>query len=104
MIDGEAKFIGADGGLNGLRLVQNNQITTALAKHHPIFASAEKGEDPGVKMYFEFGYGIIYRVAVSPSSPIQDLTQLKGKQIGTAIGGSAHPGPELGGSVSVPGN
>lgn len=86
----DAKFIGADGGLNGLRLVQNKQITTAMANHDPIFALAAKGEDPGVKMYYQFGYAVIYRVAVLPNSPITDVKQLKGKQVGTAIGGSAH--------------
>jgi NitT/TauT family transport system substrate-binding protein len=86
----DAKFIGADGGQNGLQLVQTKQVTTAMANHDPIFASANKGVDPLVKMYYQFGYAVIYRVAVRPDSPIQDLAQLKGKQIGTAIGGSAH--------------
>jgi NitT/TauT family transport system substrate-binding protein len=86
----DAKFIGADGGQNGLQLVQTKQITTAMANHDPIFASANKGVDPLVKMYYQFGYAVIYRVAVRPDSPIQELAQLKGKQVGTALGGSAH--------------
>lgn len=86
----QAKYIGADGGLNALRLIQNKQITTAMAIHDPMFTLASKNEDPGVKMYFQFGYAVIFRVAVSPGSPIQTLAQLKGKKIGTALGGSAH--------------
>jgi NitT/TauT family transport system substrate-binding protein len=86
----EAKFIGANGGQAGLQLIQTKQATTAMANHDPIFASAAKGIDPLVKMYYQFGYAVIYRVGVRPDSPIQQLSQLKGKVVGTALGGSAH--------------
>ena len=86
----DAKYIGADGGLNGLRLIQTKQITTGMANHDAIFGLAAKGEDPGATLFFQFGYVIAVRIAVLPGSPITTLQQLKGKQIGVALGGSNH--------------
>ncbi len=77
-----ARVEGTSGHAENLQLLITNKLNMSVGVQDTVLAAQAKGEIMPVVFPCNYLRGIIYRVIVTPTSPIKTFADLKGKKIG----------------------
>jgi NitT/TauT family transport system substrate-binding protein len=80
--DLKPEIFGTQGASENLQLMLTGQVTVSTGTQDIIFQSVAEGRQLAVTIPCVYLRGLIHRISVTPGSPIQSYSDLKGKTIG----------------------